>query len=239
MPLLDHFHPPLSQHRHWESLHGAWANALAVQLNHGLLPARYFAEPHVKVGTRVEVDVGTFEEGRHATSGENGGVAVWAPSRPALIADLSFGNLDLFEVQVVNDEEGPQVVAAIELVSPANKDRASHRQMFAVKCASYLQQGISVVLADVVTKRSGNLHRELLQLLEVTTPTPADQPTDLYAGAYRIVCTREAQKLEAWVELLTVGTALSTLPLWLRPDLSVPLNLEQAYVTACTSLRIG
>ena len=25
MPLLDHFHPPLSDERHWESFHAAWA----------------------------------------------------------------------------------------------------------------------------------------------------------------------------------------------------------------------
>ena len=29
MPVLDHFHPPLSQRRHWESFHSAWATALA------------------------------------------------------------------------------------------------------------------------------------------------------------------------------------------------------------------
>ena len=33
MPLLDHFHPPLSRHRHWENLHSAWANALRDQAN--------------------------------------------------------------------------------------------------------------------------------------------------------------------------------------------------------------
>ena len=55
MPLLDHFHPPLSQHRQWESFHSAWAEALALQLNRDLLPPRYFAEVHVKVGSRVEI----------------------------------------------------------------------------------------------------------------------------------------------------------------------------------------
>ena len=29
MPLLDHFRPPLSERRPWESLHAAWAGALA------------------------------------------------------------------------------------------------------------------------------------------------------------------------------------------------------------------
>ena len=62
MPLLDHFHPPLSQRRHWDSFHAAWAEAMARQLNDQLLPARYFAEAHVKLSVQVESDVGTFRE---------------------------------------------------------------------------------------------------------------------------------------------------------------------------------
>ena len=49
---------------------------------------------------------------------------------------------------------------------PANKDRPSHRQAFALKCASYLHDNISVMIVDVVTERHGNLHAELLQLLD-------------------------------------------------------------------------
>ncbi|HEX8199253.1 MAG TPA: hypothetical protein VF590_02110, partial [Isosphaeraceae bacterium] len=61
MPLLDHFHPPLSQRRHWENLHSAWASAIRQQLN-DILPPRYFAEVNVRLGSRVEIDVATFEE---------------------------------------------------------------------------------------------------------------------------------------------------------------------------------
>src|SRR4051812_26196739 len=114
MPLLDHYHPPLSKRRHPESLHSAWANALCRLLNEGLLPARYFAEVNVRLGTRVEVDVGTFEEGKGETRpAEGGGLAVWAPPRPTGVEPLSFNEPELFEVQVLTDQEGPQLVAAI------------------------------------------------------------------------------------------------------------------------------
>ena len=62
MPLLDHFHPPLQGHRHWEGFHGWWAAAIAGSLNEHLLPPEYFAEFQVTVGTRIEVDVATFTE---------------------------------------------------------------------------------------------------------------------------------------------------------------------------------
>ena len=32
MPLLDHFHPPLSVDRHWESLHAAWAGSVCTSI---------------------------------------------------------------------------------------------------------------------------------------------------------------------------------------------------------------
>src|SRR5712691_2278295 len=101
MPLLDHFRPPLSQRRHWDSFHGAWAEAIAQHLNQDLLPDRYYAEARIKLGTRVEIDVGTFDDGRPNRNG--GGVAVWAPPKPAVAVPLDFQEVELFEVQVLND----------------------------------------------------------------------------------------------------------------------------------------
>ena len=60
MPLLDHFHAPLSLQRPWDGIHAAWANQIAVLLNDELLPEDYFAIPQIKVEGRVEVDVATI-----------------------------------------------------------------------------------------------------------------------------------------------------------------------------------
>src|SRR5271156_5766348 len=77
MPLLDHFHPPLSENRHWESFHTSWANEIMATLNQGVLPPGYFAETQVHFGSRVEVDVATLEGGDPRPRPEaNGGVAV-------------------------------------------------------------------------------------------------------------------------------------------------------------------
>lgn len=62
MPLLDHFHPPLSERRHWEAFHARWASAIADGLNEQGLPENLFAEPTVHIGGQVQVDVATFEE---------------------------------------------------------------------------------------------------------------------------------------------------------------------------------
>lgn len=239
MPLLDHFHPPLSKQRHWDSFHGAWAEAIARHLNEDLLPPHFYAEARIKIGTRLEIDVAAHEEANGRVQAvDEGGIAVWAPPKPVATAALDFAGLDTFEVNILNDEEGPKIVAAIELVSPANKDRPAHRRAFSVKCASYLQDGVSVMMVDVVTERHGNLHADLLDFLKLTVATPAQGPDDLYAAAYRPLISADQSRVELWAEALAVGSALPTLPLWLARDLALPLNLEESYHAACTARRI-
>src|SRR5207245_4986576 len=88
MPLLDHFHPPLSAERRWESFYSSWATKPADALTKRWLPPNYIAEEHAHFGPSVEIDVAAFE--REATgSQEEGTVAMatvgtkgWAP-RPA------------------------------------------------------------------------------------------------------------------------------------------------------------
>lgn len=239
MPLLDHFRPPLSQRRHWDSFHGAWAEAMAANLNQSLLPERFVAEARVKLGGQVEIDVGAFAETTTAPSSGSGGVALWSPPKPAATIPLDFQDPDIFEVQVMSEEEGPRLVAAIELVSPANKDRAASRRMFAVKCASYVYSGVSVIMVDVVTERSGNLHSELFDLFRVQLSTPGQGSRDLYATAYRTIPSPQGLHLETWAHSLTLGSPLPTLPLWLQADLCLPLDLEATYQAACTARRIA
>src|SRR6516165_9602590 len=73
MPLLDHFHPPLSTERRWESFHSSWATRIADALTERWLPPNYIAEEHAHLGPSVEIDVGTFEQETLATSTEQGG----------------------------------------------------------------------------------------------------------------------------------------------------------------------
>ena len=75
MPLLDHFHAPLADERHWESFHSAWAGEIMAHLNQGGLPAGYFAEAQVHLGGRVEVDVASFGQ-ENAEGSTGGGVAL-------------------------------------------------------------------------------------------------------------------------------------------------------------------
>jgi len=231
MPLLDHFHPPWLKQRPWDSFHAAWANALAEQLNDGVLPPSFVALPLTQLGGRIEVDVAAVN-GAAGTPEGGTATAVWGPPQPSLQAAIDFTHLDVFEVRVQRDDDSPPLVAAIELVSPANKDRAAHRRAFAVKCAGYLQQGVGLVVVDVVTNRSGNMHGELFELLGLS-PTPDDgSPPDLYAAAYRTTGPAEASQLQSWLEGLTLAAPLPKMPLWIMEERCVPVDLEAAYCVA-------
>ncbi|MCI0360031.1 MAG: DUF4058 family protein [Planctomycetaceae bacterium] len=239
MPLLDHFHPPLSTQRHWESFHTTWAGAIADALNEQWLPEGYFAEEQLQPSARVEVDVATFEEeGRDRSSG---GVAVagrktWMPAAPTwTMPGLVPEGLEVF---VFSGEGGPTLVGAIELISPANKDRAATRRAFAAKCASYLHQGIGLLIVDVVTSRSANLHNEVVELLDQPADYRQPPAAALYAVAYRPLRRHDEDWIEVWPVELGVGRALPELPLWLGPDLVVPVNLESTYGDACQRRRL-
>jgi hypothetical protein len=211
---------------------------MARLLNHGVLPSGFYAVPLVDREGPVEIDVATLRE-QEATAAEVG-VAVpqtWAPPAPGLTVAVELPAVDAVEVQVFADDGDPRLAAAIELVSPRNKDRPHARQAFAVKYVGYLQQGSSVVVVDTVTTRRADLNAAILSLLGADPG--AARPPGLSAVSYRAVGRdEETQQLQLWPAPLALGQPLPTLPLWIASDFSVPLDLEASYQETCTDLRI-
>jgi hypothetical protein len=239
MPLLNHFVPPLSRTHPWRGFHSAWAAAIARHLNQGVLPAGYYAIPNVDLDGPVEIDVAALRDQSAAGGPAPAGLPVlWTPTQPALTVTLDFPPLELVEVQVFYDEGDPQLKAAVELVSPRNKDRPEARRVFAMKCLSYLHAGCTVALIDAVTTRRANFHAEILRLLEQNGQAAWQSPSDLYAVAYRAAAVDQGRQLQAWPEPLTIAGPLPRLPLWLGTDICVPLDLETTYQMACADLRI-
>jgi hypothetical protein len=242
MPLLDHFHAPLHPQRHWDAFHSRWANAIADLLNDELLPPDYFAEPETQGAGRVEIDVATFTgqpEGEAVTGTVTTATLparVWSPPAPALLMPAVFPGT--FRVQVFRNDGGAVLVGAIELVSPGNKDRGDQRRAFAVKCASYLYYGVGLVMVDVVTNRQGNLHNEMVNVMQQPPSYQFGTDESLYAVAYRPRRREEMGQIEIWTTALSLGQALPALPLFLGADLRVPVDLEATYSEACQRLRL-
>jgi hypothetical protein len=239
VPLLDHFHEPVDPRADWQLFHNRWANAVADSLDQ-ILPRRYFARVQVNLGRHIEADVAEFESPQDAeTNGSSsGGVAVRSYAPPTVQTVLPAVFPDDLEVQVCDTDRGARLAAVIELVSPANKDRSDHRRAFSVKCAAYLQRGIGLVVVDTVSSRRINLHNDLILVLaeEGAGSMPAD--ITMYSAAYRPVHRNERNEIDIWAAPLTVGQLLPTLPLALRGNGAVPLDLEASYTEARQRSRL-
>jgi hypothetical protein len=248
MVLLDHFRPPLSSRRHWHAFHNAWATYLATDLNQKL-PSGFFAEPNVQFG--IEIDVATFEESetnfpqnclpQNNFTQNNLAQNHWSPPVPAHQISFSLTE-EIVEISVLSDSAGPTLRSAIELVSPANKDRPEQRKAFLSKCETYLREGISLVIVDVVTTRKTDFHYELLERLQPIsielTAKPPSQTNNLYAVAYHPIQIHKQSKLDIWYETFEIGSWLPVLPLWFDRDRCLPLMLQETYEQTCRSQRI-
>jgi hypothetical protein len=238
MPLRDHFHTNSTVLKS-EALHGFWPAAIVARLN-SILPKEYVAQPRVRLGTMMEIDVGALErESRDLAPGrvDGGGVAVntWAPAAPAILLDTEIPEPDEYEVNIYSQDEF-RLVAAIELVSPSNKDRSENRRTLVNKCESLLKRDVCVTIVDPVTSRAANIYGELLD--ELGAPRTSVSRSVIYAATCRGRRNGLRWRLESWEHSLAIGSALPSLPIWLSPDLMVPLELEATYAETCRSLRI-
>jgi hypothetical protein len=250
MALRDHFRSPVADRHDWPSFHSQWAGSIAAYLNRKL-PPRYIAESPAHLGLYVETDVAEFEQ--HDTlsdfqSGLNGngsGAAntavatepqTYAPPQPAATWPLTYP--PVFQVKVHDLKRHRLLVAVVELVSPANKDRPETREQFAAKALDYLAAGVGLIVLDVVTTMAFNLHNELVRVGRFPAETVMPDGPPIYAAAYRPVYRKKQDLIDVWPFPLTIGETLPTVPLALRGYGCVAIDLEKTYGEACERCRI-
>ena len=243
MPLRDHFHPPVRKKASWEGFHGMWPASIVQQLRKQLPPG-YVAEPRVHLGTLMEIDVSALESHevphtRTANGNGNAAMATWTATAPVVAVETDPPDEYEYDVRIFDVERERTLVAAIELVSPANQDRPESCQAFVAKCAALLRKGIAVSLVDLVTICSFNLYAQLMEFIGHPDRTMSNEEPPTYAASVRWVTRGTRARLEAWSHTLVVGQRLPTLPLWLHEDLVMALDLEQSYEQACSDLWIS
>jgi len=242
MPLRDHFRPPTSKKASWEGFHAMWPGEVVRQLR-TRLPPGYAAEPRVHLGNYVEVDLSAFElddaPAPRPDVTSNGGVAAVMQSEPFSVVAVEAEPPEDYEyaVYIYDAERERTLVAAVEFVSPANKDRPQKRNAFVGKCAGLLKQGVAISVVDPVTIRKANLFAELLSFIGHGDLVGDDRPS-LYAGSCRWIARDEKTFLETYSRPLELGQPLPPIPLWLAPDLVLSLDLESSYEQTCSDLRI-
>lgn len=244
MPLRDHFRPPTSKAASWEALHAVWPVIILQQIRK-VLPKGYHCEPRVHVGNLIEIDIAAFENddrpttySDHQSNGHGVATLPWAPALPSMTVETDPPEFDVYEVQIYDAERERQLVAAIEIVSPRNKDRPEARNAFVAKCAALLQQGVCVSIVDLVTVRHANLYAELMEFIGRPIDRNGAELPGTYATTCRWILGFQRAKLETWTHTLNLGQVLPVLPIWLTSTLAIPLDLEQSYEKACEDLSI-
>ena len=210
----------------WDGVHQVWGVELLYALK-PLLPPAYRAY----LGTSPAFAIGAAGDGRPDV-----GVRDW-PSDGQPVTDQSdaVGEPDE-EVAVATlpsdtallVERAGRLVAAIELVSPRNKDRLTAQTTYAGAYAGYLLRGVHLLLVDVHRRPAGFSFADRLADGLGLSPPPLPAP---FAAAYRVggPAPNGGRFLATWRRPLAVGGPLPTLPLPLAAGESVPVDLDGTY----------
>ncbi|MCI0380782.1 MAG: DUF4058 family protein [Gemmataceae bacterium] len=221
----------------FHDFHCSWIVHLKESLNDGVLPEGYYALAEQKAHIVIP-DVITLErrgaqfDDRKSPSGR-----ALAETPPRVKLTLRPSEMAAYRarqrVMTIRHVSGDEIVALLEVVSPANKDRRASVRDFVQKAVSAMKQGI---------------HHLILDLLPPGEHDPSGMHgaiwDDLNAGDYAIADDKPLaltsyavdQLPDAYVEPLAVGDALPEMPLFLEPDRYVNVPLETTYQNAFRGL---
>lgn len=224
MPLHD-----WADDRGWDSVHQLWINALLFWAQ-DRLPPGYRAY----LGSVPGLSIGA-EPGRPDL-----GVRTWQNAGteppPRLAATTDAPEPDFKTVALLHPEprvavhvfcQG-QLVAAVELVSPRNKDRPSSREFYRNRYLSYLWSGVHLMLIDVHRRPLGFSFVEAMAA-EVQCQFPVGLPPHVVSWNVGGPTPEGGQFLDGWYRSLAVGEPLPTLPLALSAERILPIDLEHTY----------
>jgi hypothetical protein len=221
----------------FHDFHTVWIAGLRNALNDGLLPKGYYALVEQHVGRPI-TDVLTLHASPPTAQPplplppDTGGVAAAeSPPRTRRKQVVEPAALARRRTLAIRHVSGHRLVALLEIVSPANKDRLRHVEELAGKAVDALDAGVHLLLVDLFppgTHDPSGMHGAILQRLEQSDERydlPADEPLTLasYAAGPRV---------EIYTEHLAVGAVLPEMALFVRPDRYILVPLEATYQAA-------
>ena len=220
----------------FHAFHTAWITHLSETLNGGLLPSGYYALPEQHAGSRI-ADVLTLHSPLDRTSclpSDEGGLAVAdAPPQTQRRLTASAASRSLRRTLAIRHVSGHQVIALLEVVSPANKDRLAHVEEFVDKVEAALLHDVHVLVVDLLPPGRHDprgIHGAIWERFDDEPyAVPSDQPLTMasYTAGHQPI---------AYVEHLAVGSGLTDMPLFLNPDRYVNVPMETTYQVAFRGL---
>jgi hypothetical protein len=240
MPLHDHFRPPVCDRLQWNSFHGGWPAEIVRSL-YSILPDGFQARPKVQIGTAFEFDIKDFDRDPNPSFNRDsgGGTATLEITQPSMTIAADLAEVDEIEVNIYDTRIGT-LVASIELVSPANKDRPKNRDQFLNKIATLLKHDVCVVIVDIVSTMTTNFTVQLFEYFGQHVAGQSIPDASMSAVTLRgRKMTVKNSFLDAWYYPMKVGQPLPTVPIFLNDVLHINLPLESSYQEVCRLLRVG
>jgi hypothetical protein len=214
----------------FHDFHTVWTGAIQGALNNGALPDGYYALTEQHFGRPL---IETLAPKPSPVTVRGTQVPISDRSLAPVLRRQSFARAarTLRRSLAVRHVSGHRLVALLEIVSPANKDRASHVNELAAKVDSALAAGVHVLLVDLLPPGAHDpqgMHAAVLAEMDLL-----DEPYDLPPGRVLSLATYVAgPRIEVLVNHLRVGVALPDMPLFLRPPQYVNVPLEDTYQAA-------
>lgn len=217
----------------FHDFHHMWIAEIRRAMNAGLLPPDYYALAE-QIAGGLGPDVLTLQlptEAVPAVTNPTGGIALAAAPPRVRFHQRAEGDLYASKAKavVIRHSSDHRVIAILEIVSPGNKNNRHGMNAFVSKAVEILRARVHLLMIDLFppgARDPHGVHRLVWdEFIDSDFALSADQPLSLasyIAGDWP----------EAFVEPLAVGASLPDMPLFLTPEVYVPVPLESTYQAA-------
>ncbi len=207
----------------FHDFHSSWIIHAKEILNGGLLPKGYYALAEQHAG-RVVTDILTLQVDEPDTtlSADRGAVAVAEASENAAYRALR-------KTLAIRHSSDHRLVALVEVLSPANKDRSQSVRDFVDKAVAALRAGCHLLVIDLFPPSPHDPHGIHGAIWEYFDPEDYVPPE----GKPLTLAAYEAADIpQAYLEPVAFGSDLPSMPLFLQPAWYVRVPLESTYQAA-------
>jgi hypothetical protein len=221
MPLHDWTRVPSGL---YHDFHQSWATELKRLMNRGILPDGFaaFVEQH---SGPVSSDVLALQLHDAEPYRSDGNAAVLAPPKPFIRkthAEIDAGRAN----RVAIKHYLGRTVAAIELVSPGNKDSREAFREFLKKSREFLDAGVHLLIVDPFPPGPRDPHG----IAKAVWEEFGDDDFPMTRARDRtLVSFRRGFEVAVFYESVGIGDRMTAMPLYLMEDLFIYVPLQEAY----------
>ncbi|MCI0459552.1 MAG: DUF4058 family protein [Gemmataceae bacterium] len=214
----------------FHDFHSSGIIHLKETLNGGLLPRGYYALAEQHAG-RVLTDILTLQVDEPITPDSGSVAVVEAPPKVTrkVVPSADATYRATRRTLAIRHVTTHRVVALIEILSPANKDRPASVEDFVEKALAALHHGCHLLVIDLFPPGLHDpqgIHGSIWGTFDAVDDfPPEDKPLTLaaYVGG---------RLPQAYLEAVAVGDSLPDMPLFLEPGRHILVPLETTYQAA-------